>query len=208
MRWPIAKTHWQTPQRGTLSCARSSLLGLMVRVTLLTALPLAYALHLGGPTVVPRAAGCVTMLTEQEQRVSAAMEIAPVAANSARSWGLAKALDDGTRKSHSMAENTQFVTGFFRGIATRDSFAQLVASLYFVYEAMEHSFDATADASVAALDYPELRRLASLEADMTYYYGDDWRDHVRPTPATREYVSRIEHIAREQPTLLVAHQCA
>ena len=63
----------------------------------------------------------VSALSEQEERVSAAMEIAPVKAESARSTGLALALDDGTRKSHSMAENTQFVTGFFRGIATRDS---------------------------------------------------------------------------------------
>ena len=55
------------------------------------------------------------MLTEQEERVSAAMEIKPVEAESARSSGLALALDDGTRKSHSMAENTAFVTGFFKG---------------------------------------------------------------------------------------------
>ena len=55
--------------------------------------------------------------------------------------GIALALDDGTRKSHSVAENTAFVTGFFRGIGTRDAFAQLVASLYFVYQAMEKAFD-------------------------------------------------------------------
>ena len=33
---------------------------------------------------------------------------------SARSTGLALQLDDGTRKSHSVAENTAFVTGFFK----------------------------------------------------------------------------------------------
>ena len=70
------------------------------------------------------------------------MEIAtPSKASSARSEGLALALDEGTRKSHSVAENTQFVTGFFKGIANKKSFAQLVASLYFVYEAMEKAFD-------------------------------------------------------------------
>ena len=82
-------------------------------------------------------------LTDQEERVSQAMELQPVEklSGSARSEGLALALDDGTRKSHSVAENTAFVTGFFKGISTRPAFAQLVASLYFVYEAMESAFD-------------------------------------------------------------------
>eukprot|EP00976_Prorocentrum_cordatum_P106355 1194431-Prorocentrum_minimum.AAC.7 len=62
-------------------------------------------------------------------------------APSARKSGLALMLDDGTRKSHSVAENTAFVTGFFKGIAERDSFSRLVAGLYFVYEAMESAFD-------------------------------------------------------------------
>jgi len=42
-----------------------------------------------------------------------------------RKEGLALMLDDGTRKSHSMAENTAFVSGFFKGIATKESFANL-----------------------------------------------------------------------------------
>eukprot|EP00965_Chrysotila_dentata_P105092 3471440-Pleurochrysis_carterae.AAC.1 len=94
---------------------------------------------------------------------------------SARETGLALALDDGTRKSHSVAENTAFVTGFFKGIATVDSFSRLVASLYYVYEAMEAAFDATEDERVRALDAPELRRVAALEDDMKYYFGDEWR---------------------------------
>ena len=81
-----------------------------------------------------------------------------------RKAGLALQLDDGTRKSHSVAENSAFVTGFFRGIAEKQTFAQLVADLYFVYEAMEDSFEKSEDANVRTLDYPELRRVASLEA--------------------------------------------
>lgn len=145
------------------------------------------------------------MLTEQETRVAAAMEIKPVASESARATGLALALDDGTRKSHSMAENTAFVTGFFRGIATRKSFADLVTSLYFVYQAMEEAFDAAIDPSVKALDYPSLRRLEALETDMEYYYGPEWRSKVKPSLATRKYVERVRQVARDEPHLLVAH---
>jgi len=145
------------------------------------------------------------MLTEQEQRVSAAMELKAVGDESPRASGLALLLDDGTRKSHSVAENTAFVTGFFRGIATEASFASLVASLYFVYEAMEAAFDGCTDPSVRALDYPELRRLAPLETDMEYWFGPAWREEVRPSEATRAYVDRIAKVAAEEPYLLVAH---
>mmetsp|Transcript_152297 Transcript_152297/g.277094 ORF Transcript_152297/g.277094 Transcript_152297/m.277094 type:complete len:326 (-) Transcript_152297:73-1050(-) len=124
---------------------------------------------------------------------------------SARESGLALALDDGTRKSHSMAENTQFVTGFFKGISTRDAFSELVASLYFVYRSMEEAFDTAQDANVKALDYPELRRLKSLEEDMAYYFGDNWKQTVKPSKGTQEYCDRIATIAREEPPLLIAH---
>jgi heme oxygenase len=67
---------------------------------------------------------------------------------SARSSGLALQLDDGTRKSHSVAENTAFVTGFFKGLSNKQSFGQLVCSLYHVYSAMEKALDETPDASV------------------------------------------------------------
>jgi heme oxygenase (biliverdin-producing, ferredoxin) len=151
------------------------------------------------------AAVAVRMLTEQEERVSQAMDLKPVAEQSARSTGLALALDDGTRKSHSVAENTAFVTGFFRGIATKPSFAQLVSSLYFVYAEMEDAFDKTSDPSVRALDYPALRRRAALEEDMAYFFGSEWRTTVTPSAATRKYVERVQQVAQSDPYLLVAH---
>ena len=140
-----------------------------------------------------------------EEKVSAAMEISTVQKTSARSEGLALALDDGTRKSHSVAENTQFVTGFFKGISTKSSFSQLVASLYFVYDAMETAFDTASDPSVKALDYPELRRLETLEQDMVYYFGADFKATVQPSLATKQYVDRIKEISQTSPHLLVAH---
>ena len=124
---------------------------------------------------------------------------------SARLSGLALALDDGTRKSHSLAESTQFVTGFFRGIGTREAFGALVCSLYYVYEAMEAEFDTAQDEAVRALDFPSLRRRDALAADMAYWYGPNWRDVARPSAATRIYVARVREIARTEPRLLVGH---
>jgi len=146
---------------------------------------------------------------DQEKKVAQAMELVPAEAlearGSARAEGLALLLDDGTRKSHSVAENTAFVTGFFSGIATKKSFAKLVCSLFYVYGAMEAAFDEATDASVKALDYPELRRRESLERDMVFYFGADASTWPPPSTATAAYVARIERISREEPPLLVAH---
>ena len=88
-----------------------------------------------------------------------------------RQTGMALMLDDGTRKSHSMAENTQFVTGFFKGLANRNSYRSLMTTLYYVYKAQEEAMDSTTEARVQILDYPELRRLESLKKDMEFFYG-------------------------------------
>jgi heme oxygenase len=120
--------------------------------------------------------------------------------------GLALMLDDGTRKSHSMAENTQFVSGFFKGLADRDSYRSLITSLYFVYEAMEEAMDKSLEDGVRTLDYPALRRLDSLKKDMDFFYGEKWQDDVVPSPAAKAYVARIVDIAQTKPYLMIAHQ--
>ncbi|KAL9188415.1 hypothetical protein ACHAXT_006793 [Thalassiosira profunda] len=128
------------------------------------------------------------------------------AVDNPRLSGLALMLDDGTRKSHSVAQNTQFVTGFFRGLANRDSYRSLVTSLYFVYSAMEEAMDATSEDRVRALDYQELRRLPSLAEDMSFFYGAGWESSIQPSAEARKYVARVEEVAATKPYLLLAHQ--
>jgi len=115
-------------------------------------------------------------------------------------------LDDGTRKSHSMAENTAFVTGFFKGLSTKESYRELLTSLYFVYSAMERAFDECELEEVQRLDDEELRRIENLSLDMSYFYGDGWESRISQSPYTRKYVERIEAVARDKPYLLIAHQ--
>lgn len=123
-----------------------------------------------------------------------------------RDEGLSLLLDDGTRKSHSIAENTAFVSGFFKGLSTKEAYRNLVTSLYFVYEAMEQSFDTTSEERVKALDGPEIRRLDAIARDMEYFYGAEWRNEIKMSPATKAYVSRIQEVAEERPYLLIGHQ--
>jgi len=126
--------------------------------------------------------------------------------SNARLSGLSLMLDDGTRKSHSIAESTQFVTGFFKGLGDRKSFSELVTSLYFIYDAMETAFDALEDGPVKQLDFPELRRLPALQEDMEFFHGPQWRESIKPSPATIRYCDQIRRVAAEDPYLLIGHQ--
>lgn len=123
-----------------------------------------------------------------------------------RLTGLAFQLDDGTRKSHSIAQNSAFVSGFFKGLSTRKAYSALLASLYFVYSEMEDAFDTTNEVRVRSLDYPELRRVKSLERDMDYFYGPDWKLKIKPSSATQAYTARIKEVRSKAPYLLIAHQ--
>jgi len=132
--------------------------------------------------------------------------------------GLAYALDTGTRKSHSMAQNTAFVEGFFKGISTPDAYRQLLTSLYYVYAAMEtdvldnpQAIHNPMRSMLTVLDAPALRRLPGLEADLEYFYGPDWKTTMTPpSPATRAYLERIHTITETtaicQSYLFIAHQ--
>jgi len=125
---------------------------------------------------------------------------------SSRLDGMALMLDDGTRKSHSFAESTQFVTGFFKGLGDQESFSKLATSLYFIYQAMEDEFDKTENTNVRDLDFPELRRLSAIEADMAYFHGPSWRESITPSAATRRYCEQIRKVASTDSTLLLGHQ--
>lgn len=122
------------------------------------------------------------------------------------SSNLAIKLREGTKKSHSMAENMGFVRCFLRGVVEKNSYRRLVANLYFVYSAMEAEMDKLLDHPIVSqIRFPELDRKQALEQDLAYYFGSNWRDTVAPSPVAQEYVARIQEIARTEPELLVAH---
>ena len=121
---------------------------------------------------------------------------------------LAAQLREGTKKAHTMAENTGFVSCFLKGVVDKASYRTLVADLYFVYSAMEEEIGrlrAAAHPVVAPVGFPELNRRDTLEQDLAYYFGEGWRSAVQATPAAQEYVARLHEVAREAPELLVGH---
>jgi heme oxygenase len=122
------------------------------------------------------------------------------------SVALAAQIREGTKKSHTMAENTGFVSCFLKGVVDKASYRKLVADLYFVYTAMEEEIGKLGDHPVVGpIGMEELNRRETLEQDLTYYYGANWQDQIEPSPSAVEYVERIHAIAKESPELLVGH---
>jgi heme oxygenase (biliverdin-producing, ferredoxin) len=121
------------------------------------------------------------------------------------SINLATKLREGTKKSHTMAENVGFVKCFLKGVVEKTSYRKLVANLYFVYSAMEEEMEKHREHPVLSKIYfPELNRKQSLEQDLFYYYGPSWREQVAPSTAAQAYVQRIRDISATSPELLVA----
>ena len=121
---------------------------------------------------------------------------------------LASQLREGTKKSHTMAENTGFVSCFLKGVVDKASYRTLVADLFFVYSAMEEEIGrlrAAGHPVVGPVGFPELNRRESLEQDLSFYFGSGWRQQIKATPGAQEYVARLRQVAKEAPELLVGH---
>ncbi|MBD1868316.1 heme oxygenase (biliverdin-producing) [Oculatella sp. FACHB-28] len=119
---------------------------------------------------------------------------------------LATKLREGTKKAHTMAENVGFVKCFLKGVVEKNSYRKLVADLYFVYSAMEEEMERHQQHPIVSkIHFPELNRKESLERDLHFYYGNNWRDQIAPTPAAKAYVEHIRQVSATQPELLVAH---
>ena len=115
-------------------------------------------------------------------------------------------IKEGTKKSHSAAENTSFVASFLRGVVSKESYKNLVKDLYYVYRTMEEEIEKHKDHPVVGKLYlPELYRVNNLERDLRFYYGPNWRALIMPSEACANYVSRIKCVSIEDPALLVGH---
>ncbi len=122
------------------------------------------------------------------------------------SINLATQLREGTKKSHTMAENVGFVKCFLKGTVEKSSYRKLTANLYFVYTAMEEEMERHSQHPIVSKIYfPQLNRKQSLEQDLHYYFGANWREEVAPSEAAQAYVARIREVSATAPELLIAH---
>jgi len=118
---------------------------------------------------------------------------------------LAKQLKEGTKVSHSAAENTKFVASFLRGVVDYEEYRKLLTNFYYVYDTMEQRIRETEDPMVQAIKSEDLERKEAIERDLEYYYGPDWKDKQTPSEACNKYCHRLNEVAEQNPYLLVAH---
>ncbi|WUI04327.1 biliverdin-producing heme oxygenase [Spirillospora sp. NBC_00431] len=115
-------------------------------------------------------------------------------------------LREDTRPDHGDNEQSAYMTALLDGRLARDEYAALLGQLYFVYDVLEKAADHMRGDRVASrFDLPGLRRRAALEADLVFYYGPDWRAHVRPNDATERYCERLRRVCFDWPAGFVAH---
>lgn len=114
-------------------------------------------------------------------------------------------LRESTRKAHGMAERAGFIRGFLRGVVDLQNYRQLLTDYHHVYEAMESVMRESNHSIVQAIHFAQLERLPALEQDLEYFVGPAWSLGLSPSAAARNYVSRINEVASDQPELLVAH---
>ena len=84
-----------------------------------------------------------------------------------------KQIKEGTKKSHSAAENTKFVAQFLKGVLDPTEYRKLITDFWYVYTTMEDCIRKTEDPLVKQICFKELERVESLEKDLEYYYGDN-----------------------------------
>ncbi|NEP58060.1 MAG: heme oxygenase (biliverdin-producing) [Symploca sp. SIO2G7] len=119
---------------------------------------------------------------------------------------LASKLRQGTKNSHTAAENTAFTKCFLKGIVKKEFFRKQIASLYFVYSTLEEEIQRHRHHPVVSLIYfPELERKAKLAEDLAFYYGENWQEEIVASEESKAYMARIQEVANTEPALLVAH---
>jgi heme oxygenase (biliverdin-producing, ferredoxin) len=122
------------------------------------------------------------------------------------SSNLASKLRVGTKKAHTMAENVGFVKCFLKGVVEKSSYRKLVGNFYFIYSAMEEEMDKHQNHPILSkIHFKELYRKQTLEQDLAFYYGANWREQVQLSSAGETYVKRIREISEKEPELLISH---
>ena len=96
-----------------------------------------------------------------------------------------------------------FVRNFIRGEIDKGLYAKLVVALYHVYQRLETHLDTHGPTHFPTCHFPDqLRRTESLAEDMDFWNATC---QVPASPATMDYLQRLDHIAQTNPLLLLAH---
>lgn len=118
---------------------------------------------------------------------------------------LSSLLRAGTDQIHKEAERRPFMRIFFAGRLPKDAYVAWLARLWHLYGTLETALDAIPpERPEAGLIPLALYRTDRIEADLDHLTSGEWRSHEHVTPATRDYIRRIES-AVALPAGLIVH---
>lgn len=119
-------------------------------------------------------------------------------------------LKNGTKREHEMAEKSPFIQKIIHGRMSKELYRIFLADLYYIYQALEEEGERNKDHPVfGPMYFPvELNRCPSIEKDLVFYFGSDWKSQIECTPAAKAYVEHIHTLGKEDPSLLVPHSYA
>ncbi len=118
------------------------------------------------------------------------------------------AIRTATWGDHSDSEGASVMEDIMRMRATREEYTDLVVQHFYMYEALEEASKALAgDPRFAALHPDALVREQTLEEDLVFLLGENWREQISPVPATVAYADRIREVAADGwlPGLIAHH---
>ncbi|HWD02330.1 MAG TPA: biliverdin-producing heme oxygenase [Amycolatopsis sp.] len=102
-----------------------------------------------------------------------------------------------TRALHDRANHSVYMNALLGGELSLAGYTQLAVQYFFIYQAIERASDTMAGDRVGGeFVFAELRRLPSLESDLTHLVGPGWRDRVRPLVSTEAYAARVAEAAK------------
>ena len=119
---------------------------------------------------------------------------------------LSEALKTQTAQIHRETEQVPFLRKFLSGNLSMQEFQNEKSQLYFIYEALELCLEETKqNPFVAKIYFPELFRTVALEKDLVFFFGNSFRDKIKPLPSTKTYVAHLQEISKTSPHKLVSH---
>jgi heme oxygenase (biliverdin-producing, ferredoxin) len=121
---------------------------------------------------------------------------------------LSQAFKTGTAVAHQAAEDVYFVKNFVQGKIDRTLYADMILGLAHVYAKLELLLEQHAPSSFPTCHFPhQLNRTAALQEDLDFWHGihKSSLSSLPMSPATRDYIDRLDTIAATNPLLLLSH---
>ncbi len=118
---------------------------------------------------------------------------------------LSETLKRATHDLHVAVERSAMMRSLVHGDISLVRYCLLLRNLREIYAFIEVRLSSPPDEGLAALIEPALLRHRAIEADLFELHGPRWPSELPIVSPTREYLRRLEVIARDAPHRLLAH---